>query len=369
MDRVIYDNDRKKLPAKSKNLTGDSNDAVTLYHSRYKLLYECLTRNNIFASSGEAENSVKLWSISQLKHDRHDGKKVTFGLLGIGTDVVIWGKYVLEDTNSSIRLDISQAVYASELITLDSFVLVEGYHSDESFIAETIGNPPIPPRDAFLKTDRYISHVNEKVKIIIFSDVWLDRPDLPKVPYLFILCGNFTSQENLSQFFVLTDGLKILSKLKQHYNCFTESHIIIVPGPNDPGLCSFLPRDVIPRSLTETINNLIFTTNPVRCDYEKYLIIGLKFNKNKFWFVVMKFLRKLYATTALSQGHLSPIPLCSRPIPWRHDNALSLYPLPDLVVTAINYPSFVVKEELCTFINPGCYSTNGYNYLEYDMKI
>uniref|UniRef100_A0A6G3MHP4 Putative DNA polymerase epsilon subunit 2 (Trinotate prediction) n=1 Tax=Henneguya salminicola TaxID=69463 RepID=A0A6G3MHP4_HENSL len=75
-----------------------------------------------------------------------------------------------------------------------------------------------------------------------------------------------------------------------------------------------------------------------------------------------------YVSAALSQAHLCPIPFYSRPLLWHHENCLSIYPLPDLIITAINYPKFVVKE-MCTFANPGCYSINQYEYLEYDLKI
>ena len=37
-------------------------------------------------------------------------------------------------------------------------------------------------------------------------------------------------------------------------------------------------------------------------------------------------------TSLLDQGHLCPLPLSSRPILWEYDNALRVYPLPDVIV-------------------------------------
>lgn len=38
--------------------------------------------------------------------------------------------------------------------------------------------------------------------------------------------------------------------------------------------------------------------------------------------------------TLLDQGHLCPLPLSARPIHWEYDNALRIYPLPDVLVLA-----------------------------------
>ncbi|KAF2807699.1 uncharacterized protein BDZ99DRAFT_446506 [Mytilinidion resinicola] len=58
--------------------------------------------------------------------------------------------------------------------------------------------------------------------------------------------------------------------------------------------------------------------------------------------------------TLLSQSHLSPFPLSTRPLHWDYASALSLYPLPSaLVVADKEAPAFVVKYSGCTVMNPG----------------
>lgn len=58
--------------------------------------------------------------------------------------------------------------------------------------------------------------------------------------------------------------------------------------------------------------------------------------------------------TILSQSHLSPFPLSSRPLHWDFAHALGLYPLPSAVVLAdAEAPPFVVKYCGCTVLSPG----------------
>jgi DNA polymerase epsilon subunit 2 len=58
--------------------------------------------------------------------------------------------------------------------------------------------------------------------------------------------------------------------------------------------------------------------------------------------------------TILSQSHLSPFPLSSRPLHWDFAHSLGLYPLPtSLVLADSEAPSFVVKYCGCTVLNPG----------------
>ena len=63
--------------------------------------------------------------------------------------------------------------------------------------------------------------------------------------------------------------------------------------------------------------------------------------------------RKL-TKTLLDQGHLSPFRLQDRPVLWDYAEALSLYPLPSvLVVCDPECGNWVMRYEGCTVINPG----------------
>jgi DNA polymerase epsilon subunit 2 len=81
--------------------------------------------------------------------------------------------------------------------------------------------------------------------------------------------------------------------------------------------------------------------------------------------------------TILSQSHLSPFPLGTRPLHWDYAHTLSLYPLPTaLVVADSSAPSFVVKYCGCTVMNPGPIDESGgrgrregrAKWVEYDIS-
>jgi len=63
-----------------------------------------------------------------------------------------------------------------------------------------------------------------------------------------------------------------------------------------------------------------------------------------------------FTKTLVCQGHLCPLPLHVEPVYWAHDNALRLYPLPDLIVCADKYDPFTSTQVNCTVINPVCAS-------------
>jgi DNA polymerase epsilon subunit 2 len=57
----------------------------------------------------------------------------------------------------------------------------------------------------------------------------------------------------------------------------------------------------------------------------------------------------------LDQGHLCPLALSTRPILWEYDNALRLYPLPDVVVLADHCDHYSWRYEGCRAVNPGSF--------------
>ncbi len=62
-----------------------------------------------------------------------------------------------------------------------------------------------------------------------------------------------------------------------------------------------------------------------------------------------------FAKTLVCQGHLCPLPLHVAPLYWAYDNALRLYPLPDLIVCADKYDPFSetpLEDKSTRVINP-----------------
>lgn len=59
-----------------------------------------------------------------------------------------------------------------------------------------------------------------------------------------------------------------------------------------------------------------------------------------------------FAKSVVCQSHLCPLPLHVSPVYWSYDNALRLYPLPDVLVTADKFDPFSVTQVDCTVVNP-----------------
>lgn len=72
-----------------------------------------------------------------------------------------------------------------------------------------------------------------------------------------------------------------------------------------------------------------------------------------------------YAKTIICEAHLAPIVLPVQPIYWKHDNAMQLFPTPDLVVVADKFEAYVTKYSDCSVMNPGSFSKNNYQFKAY----
>lgn len=59
-----------------------------------------------------------------------------------------------------------------------------------------------------------------------------------------------------------------------------------------------------------------------------------------------------FARTLLSQSHLTPLPLHVSPVHWAYDYALSLYPIPDLVIIGDKYDPFTHQWKNTIVTNP-----------------
>lgn len=59
-----------------------------------------------------------------------------------------------------------------------------------------------------------------------------------------------------------------------------------------------------------------------------------------------------FVKTILSQGHLTPLPLYVSPVYWAYDNALRVYPVPDVIIFADKYDPFSISNSDCLCINP-----------------
>lgn len=148
---------------------------------------------------------------------------------------------------------------------------------------------------------------------------------------------------------------------------------MFVPGPEDPGFGSILPRPPLADSITNEFRQRVpfsvFTTNPCRIQYcTQEIIVFREDLVNKMCRNCVRFpssnldIPNHFVKTLLSQGHLTPLPLYVSPVYWAYDYTLRVYPVPDLLVIADKYDPFTVTNTGCLCINPGSFPRSGFSF-------
>lgn len=136
------------------------------------------------------------------------------------------GRYFIEDMSTRLPLDLTEAETADGLFTENCIVVAEGeLTASGAFKALALGLPPAEPRTESLNAmqgldffggknldardeERWRSEYEDD-RVVVLSDVWLDRPDimdklhlifegysgLEHPPSVFVLMGNFQSYD------------------------------------------------------------------------------------------------------------------------------------------------------------------------------
>jgi len=206
---------------------------------------------------------------------------------------------------------------------------------------------------------------------------------------IFVFMGNFSSRSALSAH----GGMKNISGyfdelanlIAKFQNIKKSGRFVFIPGPNDPGMGSIMPRPPIPtcfvRSIIEKVPHSAFVSNPCRLRFFSKEIVFCrqdivnKLRKNciippRKEQSIEEFkkgsTRMVQHTvkTIMDQSHLCPLPLSAGPIYWRHDHALRLYPLPDAVVIGDKVDQYYETYAECDAINPGPFSKD-YSFIVY----
>ncbi|XP_054581335.1 DNA polymerase epsilon subunit 2 isoform X4 [Eptesicus fuscus] len=386
--RFVYNSERKKfLPLlmtnhPKPNLFGTARDKAELFRERYTILHQRTHRHELFTPPVIGS------------HPDESGSKFQ-------------GKFFLEDPTGTVQLDLSKAQFHSGLYTESCFVLAEGWFEDQVFHVNAFGFPPTEPSsttrayygninffggpsNTSVKTSAKLKQLEDENKDAMFvfiSDVWIDQAEVleklhtmfsgysPAPPTCFILCGNFLSApygKNHVQ--ALKDSLKTLADIICEYpNIHQSSRFVFVPGPEDPGFGSILPRPPLAESITNEFRQRVpfsvFTTNPCRIQYcTQEIIVFREDLVNKMCRNCVRFpssnldIPNHFVKTILSQGHLTPLPLYVCPVYWAYDYALRVYPLPDLLVIADKYDPFTLTNTECLCINPGSFPRSGFSF-------
>nr|XP_030131166.3 DNA polymerase epsilon subunit 2 isoform X2 [Taeniopygia guttata] len=404
--RYIYNSERKKfLPLSMTDLPrpslfGTAKDKAELFRERYSILQQRTHRHELFTPSpvdahpDDGKSKFQLKTVETLLgNPAKVGEVIVLGMITQLKE----GKFFLEDPTGVVQLDLSKAQFHSGLYTESSFVLAEGWYEDEVFHVNAFGFPPTEPSattrafygninffggpsSSSVKASaklKQLEEENEDAMFVFVSDVWLDQAEvLEKLhimfsgyssapPTCFFFCGNFSSAPyGKNQIQSLKGSLKALADIICEYpSIHKSSRFVFVPGPEDPGPGSILPRPPLAENITQEFRQLVpfsvFTTNPCRVQYcTQEIIIFREDLVNKMCRNCVRFpnstmdIPNHFVKTILSQGHLSPLPLYVSPVFWAYDYSLRVYPLPDLLVTADKHDPFTVTSSDCLCINP-----------------
>ncbi|NWH63494.1 DPOE2 polymerase, partial [Geococcyx californianus] len=310
--RYIYNSERKKflplamtnLPAP--NLFGTARDKAELFRERYSILQQRTHRHELFTPSAVVVHPDESGSKFQLKTiETLLGNTAKVGeviVLGMITQLKE-GKFFLEDPTGVVQLDLSKAIsffgdFHSGLYTESCFVLAEGWYEDEVFHVNAFGFPPTEPgatTRAFYGNVNFfggpsstsvkasvklkqLEDENEDAMFVFLSDVWLDQAEvLEKLHTMFseihLSCLYCLTRCYSMDFFLPTLGsLKALADIICEYpSIHKSSRFVFVPGPEDPGPGSVLPRPPLAENITQEFRQLVpfsvFTTNPCRIQY------------------------------------------------------------------------------------------------------
>ena len=410
-----YNPDCKKfiqVPKESLRLHGQAQSKAALFHNRFSTIHQHTLRHELFSQPAIGQE-VQPTTRFQLKTVEHllssSGLPDRIIVLGMLTQLKE-GKFHLEDPTGAVELDISQSVFHTGLFVESSIVLAEGTYKDSVFHVSAIGFPPVEPP---VTTRKYFGNVNffggpstvcakasvklqamlqqnQGAMLVFLSDVFLDDPVvLDKLssmfagysespPTAFIFMGNFCSapygpaknQKLKACFKALGDILASFPDL------VAKSQFCFVPGPLDPGPGNVLPRPplsaVLTKQLTDRISNIHFCSNPCRIQFcTREIVVFREDILNKMSRHCVRYpsdemdMPNHFVKTILSQAHLCPLPLHSRPVYWMYDHTLRLYPIPDLVVVGDRCDSYTVTSGDCTVTNPGSFSRGGFEFKVY----
>ncbi|XP_022998323.1 DNA polymerase epsilon subunit B [Cucurbita maxima] len=393
---------------------GDASAKAALYRDRFLLLSQRLSRDQHFSKpafdSGMSHfGSCEISPIQSLVGQT--GRKWVMGVISQMED----GHFYLEDLTASVEINLSSAKITTGLFTENTVVVAEGEMLVEGiFKVITCGFPPLEDRDKSLKllagqdffgggsltkeetlrlADLEKRAINDM--FVILSDIWLDSEEamgkletildgfenVEIVPSLFVLMGNFCSRPcNLAfnsysslrlQFGKLGKMIASRPRLKEH------SKFLFIPGPDDAGPSTVLPRCALPKYLTEELQmhvpNAIFSSNPCRVRFYTQEIVffrqDLLYRMRRSCLIPPSTeetsdpFEHLVATIT-HQSHLCPLPLVIQPIIWNYDHCLHLYPTPHVIVLGDRSKQQAFKYTGITCFNPGSF-TNDSTFVAY----
>ncbi|KAJ0048195.1 hypothetical protein Pint_16784 [Pistacia integerrima] len=272
--KFLYDPIKKQFYQHPGSLPihGEASAKAALYRDRLLLLFQRVSRDQHFSkSSFDAETSefgsCEISTIQSLVGQR--GRKWVMGVISQLED----GHFYLEDLTASV-------------ITC-GFPPLENRDKSLKLLVghDFFGGGTLTKEETLRLADLEKRAMNDM--FVILSDIWLDNEEKimgklelvlngfesqEVVPSLFVFMGNFCSKPcNLSfhSFSSLRQQFgKLGQKIADHPRLKEHSRFLFIPGPDDAGPSTVLPRCALPKYLTEELQkyipNAIFSSNPCR---------------------------------------------------------------------------------------------------------
>ncbi len=315
------------------------------------------------------------------------------------------GQLILEDLNNTVVLDVTNCKPEEGLYTDHCMVLADGELRQGTFVVFSISMPPLEearttlatfpnvdlfggaPDQALRSEIEVFQKSAEDTMLVVLSDVWLDKPGCMAkleqlfegykdiVPTAFIFMGNYMSRplSQTADVGRLQTAFAGLARLIVKYKSLAlGSRWIFARGPADGGGPIVYPQFELPdffvQTLKQRLPNVTFTTNPFRLRWCNVRMVFFRENlisKLRRHALFPKLLLagnppELLVRTLLEQSHLCPVPQSICPLYWNLDQAMYLYPIPDVLILGDSYDQYVVREREPDYLacNPGSFGAD-----------
>ncbi|XP_010276251.1 PREDICTED: DNA polymerase epsilon subunit B isoform X2 [Nelumbo nucifera] len=400
--KVFYEH-TGKLP-----IHGDASAKAALYRDRFQLLLQRISRDRHFSRPAFDTEMTETGSCEISPIQSLIGKTGRKWIMGVISQLED-GHFYLEDLTASVEVNLSNAKITTGLFVENTVIVAEGVmFPDGIFQVNTCGFPPLEDREDSLALlvglDFFGSGVltmEETIRLaglekkavndmfVILSDIWLDNEEtmtklatvldgyenVEVVPSLFVLMGNFCSRPCNLSFHSFSSLRQQFGKLGEmigaHQRLKENSQFLFVPGPDDAGPSTVLPRCALPKYLTEELQkhipSAIFSSNPCRIKFYTQEIVffrqDLLYRMRRACLIPPSTeetsdpFEHLVATIT-HQSHLCPLPLTVQPIIWNYDHCLRLYPTPHTIVLGDRSEQKAFKYTGITCFNPGSFSND-----------
>lgn len=416
---VGYDPVRKLFHRSSEppRLQADAASKVQLYVNRFHLVQQRLKRNKLFRpakftnwAGGAGQSECELTEL-----------KAMLGVVGEQRYVVGFltqpeeGRYAIEDLSARLPVDLSEAEQTLGVFTQNCIVVAEGeLREDGVFKVAALGQPPPEARAQSLQAlqgldlfggappeERALLAWEERHagdRIVLLSDVWLDRPDvldrlhtvlagfsqLEQPPSLFVLMGPFQSYDATAaagRYPRLREHFAALGRVINQYPALRveragpvgwayswrgpwSSRCSSAGAGSQAGSCSAGASPGLdvrgPCSATPPVCRSRLPACRIRHGGSEVVLYRDNLQQRMRGLAILPPppgdeapLFEHVCATVLQQSHLCPVPLEFQPIYWEWDHALYVYPLPDALVLADAAPAASFQFDSCSCINPG----------------